>query len=877
MLYTTRHRTFDYIQLRWLEKTSGRPAHEWDLYIVKELLDNALDADERWTREWGGAIELTIDLHYRRAEALNIHFLDIAVANRAPFPITHLPAIFDLTAYTSDKSHYNLPTRGHQGNALKTILGIPYALRHAFYGDYANVRKPLVIETGASAYLVSFTIDEKHQQVDVAPPEPTPLKQPHDGTCIRVGIDRFIQDQPRTPEELYTWAQRFALLNPHTTFHWRVRMGTQQVHWDFPAAPDWYGLFADTAPVQWYEYPQVRDLLLALERNQGSDLPLAQALRVFAGFTPADDPDGAHAQALCAQVGFQTVSDLALTRDHTDTLRNRLLPALRAAGRVIPADALGGLGETHVNVTLTRLFDLTEPPLYRRVVQDDPSDPTHPFVLELALARLPVGQRRLIWTGLNHTPTYADPFYTRQLQPPILNDAWVDGLDGFLDAYRQTAEQPLLLLLHLVCPNLGFQDFSKTLIETRPFRAPLTATLHELLTELTATAQIADLQPLVHTLLESAIAELAPEPHQRFVLPQLLRVVRRRLSAQLHAEGRGELAATWLSDPGAEGRLRGYVEAYARTHAGALERLIQPERGRVTLPTHPTGHTTLALHRLDQPTLTETCVNKLLLVTDPDIEAVVIANGLLARFDLAILNNEGSLEATFETLLPHLDRLNLPLLLLHHATPTECLLATRLRTRLVEAGLAQVPVHDLGLTPAHGQALGLPVEPGAGAGDATALAQVLAAAEVAFLLDQQQFSLFALTVDVLVYWLQQRLEAIGLPAKLVPDSGLLHDEAFNVIRQTLTRRVFEHFHAGYLADQVIHLMLDDLKINELIDQLHAVLTNQPTQTWRSCWNELAQTRCADLLTQYDAQITQMIRTHMQELTAHPSEEPWNGS
>jgi hypothetical protein len=204
--YTTRHREFDYLQLHWLEKTTGRPSHEWDLYIIKELLDNALDADERWARMYGGPIVLNLDLHYRHVDLLDIHSLDIAVLNRAPFPTSLLSPIFDLTAYTSDKSHYNYPSRGQQGNALKTLLGIPYALRHFGYGDYSNIRKPLVIETEDQAYTISFEIDETHQQVRLTPIQAALLSSPRDGTCVRVGIDRFVQERPRTLADLHTLA-----------------------------------------------------------------------------------------------------------------------------------------------------------------------------------------------------------------------------------------------------------------------------------------------------------------------------------------------------------------------------------------------------------------------------------------------------------------------------------------------------------------------------------------------------------------------------------------------------------------------------------------------------------------------------------------------
>ena len=72
MLYVTRQRSFDYIRLHWLERTSGRPIHEWDLYVIKELLDNALDADERQIPAHEGSLEIAVAIRYTRtAELLN--------------------------------------------------------------------------------------------------------------------------------------------------------------------------------------------------------------------------------------------------------------------------------------------------------------------------------------------------------------------------------------------------------------------------------------------------------------------------------------------------------------------------------------------------------------------------------------------------------------------------------------------------------------------------------------------------------------------------------------------------------------------------------------------------------------------------------------
>lgn len=876
LTFVARHREFDYLQLHWLEKTTGRPSHEWDLYIVKELLDNALDADGSWARECSEAVELTVDLRYRHLHALDIHPLDITVSNRAPFPTHLLSSIFDLTTYASDKSHFNYPSRGQQGNALKTLLGIPYALRHEFYGDYTNIRKPLVIETGDQAYIISLEIDEPHQQAALAPIEPQPLRPPRDGTCIRVGIDRFVQERPRSLADVRAWAHRYALLNRHGAFHWHIRIGNDEAEWDFPADSSWDGFFDDTAPVHWYEYTQLRELLLALGRERGSDTPLPQVLRCFAGFTPAEDSDGRLARALCDRIGFQTLGDLHLTSDHIHSLRDTLWPALRREGRRVSAEQLGGLGERHVVDNLIRFFDLEETPLYRRVVHDDPTDPAHPFVLELALARLPAGQKRVIWTGLNHTPTYEDPFYSRWLYPPILDNEPVFGLDGFLDAYGQTADQPVLLMMHLICPNLAYQDFSKTGIETRPFRKPLTGALDEMLTafDTVHTEQVEDLEPLVRSLVPQAVCLLSPDGQQQFAAPQLLRAVRRLLDEHLRGDGRGELAEAWLGDPGADARLQGYIQAYARDHPADMTTLIQPVRGQLSLPVHRDDHTTLALRHIGRQTLDQACVNKLLLITEPELEAVIIANGLLARFDMAVLRAEGDFDSSVEALLPQLDQLDLPLVLVHHATPAGCLLAERLRARLAEVDLGHIPLYDLGLTPAQGRSLELPAEPGAAGGDRAALARHLDSDEVTFLVDhRQQMSLFSLTVDDLADWLEERFEALGLAPKLIPGEKQLHEAALSSLKEILTDFVLGRFRevtqADLLADQVIQALSSGLQTDDLPNELRDSMQADPMQAWKAVWNNLVSQRCEEILTSHREQLTRLIRAHKDKLTRTP--------
>jgi DNA topoisomerase VI subunit B len=83
----------------------------WPYVIVKEALDNALDGCERA----GVAPEITV-----RATASELVITD----NGPGIPPAVVKRILDYATRTSDKIAYVSPTRGAQGNALKTLLAI---------------------------------------------------------------------------------------------------------------------------------------------------------------------------------------------------------------------------------------------------------------------------------------------------------------------------------------------------------------------------------------------------------------------------------------------------------------------------------------------------------------------------------------------------------------------------------------------------------------------------------------------------------------------------------------------------------------------------------------------------------------------------------
>src|SRR5262249_4750947 len=108
-------REMDFFTEKALISQTGHQPDEWPFVIVKELLDNALDACE----EAGVPPCLTV-----AADAAGI-----AAADNGPgLPEETLRGAMDFSVRVSSREAYVSPCRGAQGNALKTLLPMPWLL-----------------------------------------------------------------------------------------------------------------------------------------------------------------------------------------------------------------------------------------------------------------------------------------------------------------------------------------------------------------------------------------------------------------------------------------------------------------------------------------------------------------------------------------------------------------------------------------------------------------------------------------------------------------------------------------------------------------------------------------------------------------------------
>jgi DNA topoisomerase VI subunit B len=146
---------------RELVNQTGHDIFDWPLVVLKELVDNALDACEE------AGVAPMVDIEVR---GNNIIITD----NGPGIPATTV-RILDYGVRVSSREAYVAPTRGAQGNALKTILPMAYVLDER-RGEEASGKT--VIEARGIAHHIAFSVDHIRAEPRIGhAAQPSPLFQ----------------------------------------------------------------------------------------------------------------------------------------------------------------------------------------------------------------------------------------------------------------------------------------------------------------------------------------------------------------------------------------------------------------------------------------------------------------------------------------------------------------------------------------------------------------------------------------------------------------------------------------------------------------------------------------------------------------------------
>lgn len=427
----TTNRLLEFCSRKELELQTGHTAEQWPRVVAKELGDNALDACE----EGGVAPDVTFAVSTASGSGA-ITVTD----NGLGIPSETVASILDFNVRVSSREAYVSPTRGAQGNALKTIIAMPFAL------DGGNAAT--IIESRGVRHVISLSVDAVRQ---------IPIVTHDQEPCARKGTAVTVRWPESACSQLAAQRQQFlqlvlgyACINPHATFHF---------HWDnlhsswTASDPDWTKWSpSDPTAAWWYDLPRFERLVAAYVHDQ-PNRTVREFVTEFRGLSGS-----AKVSALLATTDLTRVTLGELFQGGKPSPRiSHLLTAMRhSTNRVKPAD-LGIIGGENFARRFGEFGADIETFEYKRIERLD--DAGVPTVIEAAFAYCPKHGRRLLLTGINWSPGIVNPF--RQL------GAGGEGLERVLTGQRAESTDPIIVAVHLASPVITYLDRGKSAIALR--------------------------------------------------------------------------------------------------------------------------------------------------------------------------------------------------------------------------------------------------------------------------------------------------------------------------------------------------------------------------------------------------------------------------
>jgi DNA topoisomerase VI subunit B len=415
----TTSRLLDYFSEKELTLQSGHDRECWPDVLLKELVDNALDAAE------GANVAPAIQLAWSPD--------GLTVTDNGPGIAPEIVGrILDFSTKTSSKDFYLSPTRGAQGNALKTVLAIPYVLS-------GNVSSRLAIESRGILHDIDVTVNRIKQEPVVSHTQnPSDVKI---GTVVRVSSSCFVDVEDRILQRLAD----YRLLNPHVAIGKHAPGNVAWVKW----RP------SDPISPHWYEPEQFTGLIAAYLSAEQDGAPVRHVRDFIANFRGLSSTARQKEILSTLKLTGAKLSALATNGDVNRELAAALLNAMKAASRAIKPQALGIIGEEHIRREFLARECNEASIRYKKSVGVDSH--ARPYVIEAAFGVFEdADAQRMVVTGLNFSPCIADPF--KELT------RW-ESLSAKLAGNYVSQDSLCLVLVHLTAPHLQYADRGKSSVQ----------------------------------------------------------------------------------------------------------------------------------------------------------------------------------------------------------------------------------------------------------------------------------------------------------------------------------------------------------------------------------------------------------------------------
>jgi DNA topoisomerase VI subunit B len=437
-------RLMEFCTKRELQNQTGHSVYEWPVVVAKELIDNALDACEE--AEVAPVIEVIVGSG------------SIIIADNAGgFEPDTIASILDYSVRVSSREAYVSPTRGAQGNALKTILAMGYVLDREHAGRDTDAVGVTIIETRGVKHRIEFRVDHINNQPKIA----------HTTTPSAINVGTKIAIEWPTSEALLEYEenrfkeliQGYVWFNPHLTLRgiWYgrefVNCSATNPNWEKwrprnPTSPHWY----DETRLQRYLAAHV-----ARDRDLKRHQTVREFIAEFRGLSGTAvqrrilEEVGCSHQSLAQFFGIDQVNRSGIAK---------LQASMRKHSKPVAPKHLGIIGAEHFKHRFLAAGGNAE--TFKYQMRKGMTDEGIPYVVEFAFglhqSALQGGAaltRRFI-TGANWSVGINNPFRNF--------GATGEGLENTLAKVRANASAPVICALHLASAYIQYADRGKSSI-----------------------------------------------------------------------------------------------------------------------------------------------------------------------------------------------------------------------------------------------------------------------------------------------------------------------------------------------------------------------------------------------------------------------------
>lgn len=841
-----------YVTLEGLELLTGVDPKDFDLLIVKELVDNALDACDETTN----IPSITI----RQTKAAN--FIKLEVHDNA-FGVgpEGIKKITDFSRLYSSRFHYKYPTRGALGNAWKYILGITYAL--ASTTKTKHVEPPVTILSRGKRYDIEMQYEngDVSAKVETSIISKTETENPT-GTTVIVSLPIYSNDWLKRNRYLHL-IEGFAYFNPQAEIVFENIEGNTLQYSSLEEESHNPKKLHES--VHWFSQDEFRERVEAEIREHLRHRINYRLPAFIESFRGLSGHKTVHSILDYTGLNVHFLEDLGgkpelITKLYHSMRRECKSPSasvletidkINALARILQID--GVLGDS------TRYFRYKcRKSIYEHYVGG--ASVSVPFIVEVAVS-VNKQNGRFIHVGVNRSPKLEDPFgpYVFEFKR---GEEKVAGIRGILEKNGIKVDGPVTVLVHITCPNVQYRDPGKIHMDVHPFFSTIqkavdkASRFYKQAKRRIVALRYGDYVPdtikeATFNVLPQAIDFVSSGGRFRYKQRQLWYVVR----ALFDQKGLGEYSPTYDYFSG-----KLIPEAKERTDIN-LEGLLKEANAELHEP-RSRSIIPLSTEGVESYEIPEWKYNKILYVEKRGFKDVIVANRFHDIYDVAVIGAQGESSEDTRRLLKRIEQIaskkerrgeKIDILCVHDAdiwgydiTLTLSHASQRMRfhsLNVIDLGLTMIEAVRLGLKPekvVHKKLKRIPKK----------LLRHLPKQELFLLTGKREtyelykplkesyrVELNAFTPERFMDWLAKKLEENGIERKVRPPDDVVAEESQKKIDESLEEHVRNVMFELCGGQEVVEELkasimsregLENLDVSEEMDQS---LETYPTDGW----------------------------------------------